>query len=860
MLGSVIDRNKIYYLYYKPCQTVKINFMCKILEFKANSNTNNTNHNHYILSNPVYEYYKTVINIYYFRGSEHRTMNPSLVEHSTEFLTQTAIRIMKKCRASITEPTDEILVPKSTENHWRKDGSLSKVNLIREITGQYPNKESSHDADSMHYYLLKVSPDGLQNPQLEDTDIYLPAGAPLLDFLSVTMDRTESWKVLNKDEISAYQKNRGLTYRMLEEVKIREIVIGQSSDEQIKDAVEWFWTNHNKDQEFYPTQVVSLSCEYLTISLYDLYRMSGKIICPEARRISPRIENAVPDLPEDKWKQLPVKVIVGNGISYALVISIVLNRDHDDEYLVEKLIIQESILEFLVSLPLCMGLGIKKEVEDLEYYYETISGKPLNMKGSVDLSELALLCGYAASSRCMTAMGIQVLGTVLNKTVSRGDDKWAWSWGELQGSLQVYAMGIIRFSHMSYNILSSILIRDFFPDPDIACKYFNSTNQWEVFAWFLELLSYSLDGLVTDSNAYRNAVNRIDLMKCLHYTYPGSREMMDDCPSRIKLWIKLLGDWPSITAGGCRSLIQARSWFTTQARILKRSGFKSSSGLEICETSEYLEDYARFGVPLEKANQLDVSRPVRGHVGLSHTGFRGFPLLSINPRSTKCSTIGKFCSKQKRTQKMIIFEWSRLNPNRIHDFLKRMRSDGNYRKFYAKIYDGLRQMHERLHDQDGIRVPELDEKQDGKIKSQLTSELAKIEKIEMEKVARNSRIDYLRNTLSARDNVERSLWRDKLPNLPYRRGKRARSRSRSKPPSKKTKTVGNSAPAIMPEEEIAELVADETENEDVVILEQDEMEDLTEPVTEAAEIVEAGIYRNSDDEYELETQFSGHLV
>ena len=48
------------------------------------------------------------------------------------------------------------------------------------------------------------------------------------------------------------------------------------------------------------------------------------------------------------------------------------------------------------------------------------------MKGSVDLSELALLGGYAASSRCMTAMGIQVLGTVLNKTVSRGYDQWAW--------------------------------------------------------------------------------------------------------------------------------------------------------------------------------------------------------------------------------------------------------------------------------------------------------------------------------------------------------------------------------------------------------------------------------------------------
>jgi len=70
------------------------------------SGTNNINLNHYILMNPVYEFCKLVVNIYYFRGTEDPAMNPSLVEQSTEFLTESAIRIMKKCRARNPEATD----------------------------------------------------------------------------------------------------------------------------------------------------------------------------------------------------------------------------------------------------------------------------------------------------------------------------------------------------------------------------------------------------------------------------------------------------------------------------------------------------------------------------------------------------------------------------------------------------------------------------------------------------------------------------------------------------------------------------------------------------------------------------------
>ena len=41
-----------------------------------------------------------------------------------------------------------------------------------------------------------------------------------------------------------------------------------------------------------------------------------------------------------------------------------------------------------------------------------------------------------------------------------------------------------------------------------------------------------------------------------------------EVPARIRLFSEILGDWPSLTAGGCRFLLQARDMFLSQAEIL----------------------------------------------------------------------------------------------------------------------------------------------------------------------------------------------------------------------------------------------------------------------------------------------------
>ena len=72
-----------------------------------------------------------------------------------------------------------------------------------------------------------------------------------------------------------------------------------------------------------------------------------------------------------------------------------------------------------------------------------VSGEDVELNGFVDLSAMSAAAGFKLRARNMTTLGVQVLGTVLNKTVSTGEDLWGLPWAELPPSLQIFRMGDI---------------------------------------------------------------------------------------------------------------------------------------------------------------------------------------------------------------------------------------------------------------------------------------------------------------------------------------------------------------------------------------------------------------------------------
>ena len=198
--------------------------------------------------------------------------------------------------------------------------------------------------------------------------------------------------------------------------------------------------------------------------------MAGKIAIPKdsqpfQRHLNNRLGTG---LLEDGWKQTLGKIMFGDDLTWCAITSLPYRRNRNREYIVERIPSQPRLLQILRDLPVCTGVGVRRDVEEIKDFYTMISGESVKLNGFLDLSGMEAAAGYKLRARNMTTLGVQVLGTVLNKNFSKGDDLWGPPWAELPSSLQVYGIGNISFGYICYSILAGIMIRDLFPGLEIV--------------------------------------------------------------------------------------------------------------------------------------------------------------------------------------------------------------------------------------------------------------------------------------------------------------------------------------------------------------------------------------------------------
>ena len=152
-------------------------------------------------------------------------------------------------------------------------------------------------------------------------------------------------------------------------------------------------------------------------------------------------------LPKDKWRQIPAKIMYGNGTSWMVVITVDLGSSSSPW--LSRQTVQEELIDLIEDLPVCIGLGIKADVSKIEEFYSFIAGRSVKMHGFVDLSVLAVIAGWRMNSRGMTCVGVQICGTILNKCVSTRDGMWGRKWRHIPASLQVYGIGDIKFGYIA---------------------------------------------------------------------------------------------------------------------------------------------------------------------------------------------------------------------------------------------------------------------------------------------------------------------------------------------------------------------------------------------------------------------------
>ena len=79
-------------------------------------------------------------------------------------------------------------------------------------------------------------------------------------------------------------------------------------------------------------------------------------------------------------------------------------------------------------------------------------------------------------------------------------------------------------------------------------------------------------------------------------------------------------------------------------------------------------------------------------------------MLEFNPRTVQKSTIAKFCSMMGRSLRFAILERGLVNPEKISEFLQRIKVDKKFRTCHYGFYDSLRLLYRRIYDETPVMV------------------------------------------------------------------------------------------------------------------------------------------------------------
>ena len=113
------------------------------------------------------------------------------------------------------------------------------MNLMSEMIGYKTRINSKNDAKCMDTYLIDALGSELVITKLGSVKDYLPVEAPLLDFLATDIEGPTGWKYPKLEELRKFQQKRGLTYSVLEDIEVREIICGVASTAEIVKFHDW---------------------------------------------------------------------------------------------------------------------------------------------------------------------------------------------------------------------------------------------------------------------------------------------------------------------------------------------------------------------------------------------------------------------------------------------------------------------------------------------------------------------------------------------------------------------------------------------------------------------------------------------
>ena len=107
---------------------------------------------------------------------------------------------------------------------------------------------------------------------------FIPKIAHLIDYLVVdSKESNPGWSFPRLSLLKTLQSSRVLSYDIIQDCEMHEIIVGESSSSEISGLVEWVVTMKERDDVSLPCSSLALLVETLDISLRDIYRIAGTL-------------------------------------------------------------------------------------------------------------------------------------------------------------------------------------------------------------------------------------------------------------------------------------------------------------------------------------------------------------------------------------------------------------------------------------------------------------------------------------------------------------------------------------------------------------------------------------------------------
>lgn len=172
--------------------------------------------------------------------------------------------------------------------------------------------------------------------------------------------------------------------------------------------------------------------------------------------------------------EVPVKLFVGCGRNGAICINFGFSEwNHLDSkiddfgYNFESSSIPDEILKFLKDLPPLYSVDAKKQARSLISMLEDLYD--VNMKLRVfDLGALAVANGCKMDDFSLFSLSAIVKNEPFPADLSSMDQKWAGDWDSLEKVMKSFVGDKFQLMFDIYIILSGLLLRNVFPDPDVV--------------------------------------------------------------------------------------------------------------------------------------------------------------------------------------------------------------------------------------------------------------------------------------------------------------------------------------------------------------------------------------------------------